>query len=113
MSENPIPEHHAISPRRSANGRTPPGYRVLHVIVPEMTFNHLKAQSYLLGMRFPEYVVRHLEGALPHQMSPTTSNHTSVPASDPADAARVGHDCEKNRSHFPESYALNECTEGA
>lgn len=67
--ESPVPEHLAISPRRSANGRTPPGYRVLHVIVPEQTFNHVKAQSYLSGMRFPEYVARLLNEAWPYNDS--------------------------------------------
>ncbi len=57
----------ARSPRRSADGRTPPGYRVLHVIVPESIFNNVKAQAYLSGMRFPEYVARFLEEARPYK----------------------------------------------
>lgn len=62
----PVQTPSALSPRRSANGRTPPGYRVLHVIVPEQTFNHVKAQAYLSGMRFPEYIARFLEEAWPY-----------------------------------------------
>ena len=79
--ESPVPEHLAMSPRRSANGRTPPGYRVLHVIVPEQTFNHVKAQSYLSGMRFPEYVARFLEEAWPYRecRPPTTPNDSPAP----------------------------------
>ncbi len=61
----PVRTHLALSPPRSAVGRTPPGYRVLHVIVPEPIFNHVKAQAYLSGMRFPEYVARFLKEALP------------------------------------------------
>lgn len=63
----PVRTHSALSPPRSANGRTPPGYRVLHVIVPEPIFNHVKAQAYLSGMRFPEYVARFLEEAWPYK----------------------------------------------
>ncbi len=69
MSEvgSSTPEHQTLSPRRSANGRTPPGYRVLHVIVPEQIFNHVKAQAYISGLRFPEYVARFLEEAWPYK----------------------------------------------
>jgi hypothetical protein len=73
----PVRTHSALSPPRSANGRTPPGYRVLHVIVPEPIFNHVKAQAYLSGMRFPEYVARILKEAWPYTESrqpPATSN---------------------------------------
>jgi hypothetical protein len=35
------------------------------VIVPEPIFNHVKAQAYLSGMRFPEYVARFLKEAWP------------------------------------------------
>lgn len=61
----PVRTHPALSPPRSSVGRTPPGYRVLHVIVPEPIFNHVKAQAYLSGMRFPEYVARFLKEAWP------------------------------------------------
>ena len=70
MTENVVPPdlvrtQSALSPPRSANGRTPLGYRVLHVIVPETVFNHVKAQAYLSGMRFSEYVARFLKEAWP------------------------------------------------
>lgn len=55
-----------LSPPRIANARTPPGYRVLHVLVPDSVFNHVKAQAYLSGMRFPEYIARFLEEAWPY-----------------------------------------------
>ena len=64
--QSPVKEHQALSPRRSANGRTPPGYRVLHVIVPEQIFNHVKAQAYLSGLRFPDYLARFLNEAWPY-----------------------------------------------
>ncbi|ODA29092.1 hypothetical protein A6X21_09765 [Planctopirus hydrillae] len=35
------------------------------MIVPEPIFNHVKAQAYLSGMRFPEYVARFLKEAWP------------------------------------------------
>lgn len=72
--QSPVQEHLALSPRRSAKGRTPPGYRVLHVIVPESIFNHVKAQSYLSGLRFPEYVARFLEEAWPYNDSRSPSD---------------------------------------
>ncbi len=79
--ESPVPEHQATSPPRSANGRTPPGYRVLHVIVPEQTFNFAKAQAYLSGLRFPEYVARFLNEAWPYNDSrpPTTPTSPQAP----------------------------------
>ena len=65
---SPVHTHSAPAlPQRRASGRTPPGYRVLHVIVPEQTFNHVKAQAYLSGLRFPEYIARFLEEAWPYK----------------------------------------------
>lgn len=78
--QSPVPEHQALSPRRSANGRTPPGYRVLHVIVPEQIFNHVKAQAYLSGLRFPDYVARFLEEAWPYNDSRSPSNQVKPQA---------------------------------
>lgn len=77
--ECPVPEHPALSPRRSAKGRTPSGYRVLHVIVPEQIFNHVKAQAYLSGLRFPEYVARFLEEAWPYKESRPQQPQASLP----------------------------------
>lgn len=76
----PVRTHSALSPPRSANGRTPPGYRVLHVIVPEPIFNHVKAQAYLSGMRFPEYVARFLEEAWPYKDARTPREQSLPPA---------------------------------
>ncbi len=78
--------HTALSPPRSATGRTPPGYRVLHVIVPEPIFYHVKAQAYLSGMRFPEYVARFLEEAWPYTGDRLPERHPAAPANDPATA---------------------------
>ena len=75
--ECPVPDHLALSPRRSAKGRTPSGYRVLHVIVPEQIFNHVKAQAYLSGLRFPEYVARFLEEAWPYKESRSPEQQAS------------------------------------
>lgn len=77
---SPVRTHSALSPPRSANGRTPPGYRVLHVIVPEPIFNHVKAQAYLSGMRFPEYVARFLEEAWPYKDTRTPQGAVAPPA---------------------------------
>jgi hypothetical protein len=56
-----VRKHTVLSPPRLEKGRTPPGYRVLHVIVPDRLFNNLKARAYLTGTRFPEYIARLLE----------------------------------------------------
>jgi hypothetical protein len=56
-----VRKHPVLSPLRLHKGRTPPGYRVLHVIVPDRLFNILKARACLAGTRFPEYVARLLE----------------------------------------------------
>gem|GEM_PF-2655095 len=80
----PVRTHLALSPPRSAVGRTPPGYRVLHVIVPEPIFNHVKAQAYLSGMRFPEYVARFLKEAWPF-----TDNRQPAAISEPQAAEIV------------------------
>lgn len=76
----PVRTHTALSPPRSASGRTPQGYRVLHVIVPEPIFNHVKAQAYLSGMRFPEYVARFLEEGWPYR----DNRRPDVPENTPA-----------------------------
>lgn len=80
----PVRTHSALSPPRSSAGGTPPGYRVLHVIVPEPVFNHAKAQAYLSGMRFPEYVARFLKEAWP-----LTDNRQPAATSDPQAAEIV------------------------
>ncbi len=87
--ECPVREHLADSPRRTANGRTPPGYRVLHVIVPEPTFNYVKAQAYLSGLRFPDYVARFLNEAWPYNDSRSPSDHVDAEAH-PASNERSG-----------------------
>lgn len=71
-------EETASSRERVAKRRTPAGYRVLHVIVPEQAFNHVKAQSFLSGMRFPEYLTRLLKeaGPYPGPASPLGNEHS-------------------------------------
>ena len=66
--EGQVQEHQALSPPRSANGRTPIGYKVLHVIVPERIFNHVKANAFISGLRFPEYVAKLLEETCLYQV---------------------------------------------
>ena len=52
--------------------RLPPGHRVLHVIVPEHVFNHVKAQAALSGMPFKTYMEHFLQEAFPYGSSPPT-----------------------------------------
>ena len=49
--------------------RLPPGHRVLHVIVPERVFNHVKAQAALSGMPFKTYMEHFLQEAFPYDGS--------------------------------------------
>jgi len=69
------------SPPRTAVGRKPVGYRVLHVLVPERTFNHAKAQAYLSGIPFPEYVAKFLEEARPYPQPEIPPNGGQLHAS--------------------------------
>ena len=43
----------------------PPGYRVLHVTVPEEVFNAAKAQALLSGIDWPQFVIELLRQADP------------------------------------------------
>jgi len=61
-------------------GRRPAGYRVLHVFVPERTFNHVKAQAFLSGLRFPEYLAKFLEEARPYPVPELPSLGRQPPA---------------------------------
>lgn len=51
---------------KTEDDRPSRSHRVVHVSVPEVTFNHAKAQAYLSGMRFPEYVERVLKEGRPY-----------------------------------------------
>ena len=90
MSDNtcPVLMHQALSPPRSADSRLPTGYRTVHVPVPESIFNHAKAQSYLSGLRFAEFVAKLLSEARPYpssrmpQLQPAPPAPRSVEAGD-------------------------------
>ena len=82
MSDNtcPVLQHQALSPPRSADSRLPTGYRTVHVPVPESIFNHAKAQSYLSGLRFAEFVAKLLSEARPYPDSRMPQPLTTPPA---------------------------------
>jgi len=61
-----VPTARGFPPANHRQASRPPGYRVLHVLVPERTFNHVKAQAFLSGLRFPVYVARFLNEARPY-----------------------------------------------
>ena len=46
---------------RTKGGHLAPQCRVVHVAVPELVFNHAKAQAYLSGLRWPDFVSRLLK----------------------------------------------------
>ena len=55
----------SLSPPRNSESRLPTGFRVVHVPVPEFIFNHAKAQAYLSGGRFAEFVATVLKDSKP------------------------------------------------
>ena len=55
----------ASPPRGEARGGKSSNVRVVHVRVPEPIFNFAKAQAYLSGMDWPDYVAKLLEEARP------------------------------------------------
>ena len=57
MSTNTKQDPTAKSPARRER-TLPPGYRVLHVQVPEKVFNGAKAKALLFGIDWPEFVVQ-------------------------------------------------------
>ena len=59
------PQIKPTTSNRNHSGRASPGCRVVHVAVPEEVFNHAKAQAYLSGIRWPEFVARILSEARP------------------------------------------------
>jgi hypothetical protein len=64
MTENPPSNKPSdLSSDRISSGMPPT--RVLHIEVPEPIFNRAKAQSLLLGMKWPEFVVDLLRKAGP------------------------------------------------
>lgn len=67
--ENSFSKDQALSPTRSASSRLPPGFRVVHVPVPETIFNHAKAQAYLSGLRFAVFIAKVLSDAGPYPNS--------------------------------------------
>lgn len=71
-SNNPAtktPPAHGTQP-----GKTSPGCRVVHVAVPEAVFNHAKAQAYLSGLRWPDFIKRLLSEAKPFEDRQTASS---------------------------------------
>ena len=65
-------ERHPTSP-------VPDGHRVLHVIVPDRVFNHVKAQAALSGMPFKTYMEHYLLEAFPYNVPPPLSHQPDVP----------------------------------
>ncbi len=82
MSDNSslMRQHQALSPPRSAGSRLPTGFRTVHVPVPESIFNHAKAQAYLSGLRFAEFVARLLSEARPYPGSRMPQRQPVPPA---------------------------------
>jgi hypothetical protein len=60
--------------------RLPAGYRVLHVIVPERVFNHVKAQAALSGMPFKTYMEHFLQDAVPYPPGPSPGPPNGMPS---------------------------------
>ena len=56
--------------------RIPSGHRAVYVAVPERTFNYAKAQAYLSGMKWSEYVTRLLAEGKPFLDNPSAPAST-------------------------------------
>ncbi len=70
-----------VSPPRGDSQKGPSSnVRVVYVRVPERIFNHAKAQSYLSGMAWPDYVAKVLEEAGPYPGPASPLKQESVPA---------------------------------
>jgi len=62
--------------------RTPPGHRILHLVIPDSTFALLHKAAIDSHMRFSHYMGRFLREALPYErsdISQTQSSTTSTP----------------------------------
>ena len=71
----------SLSPPRNSESRLPTGFRVVHVPVPESIFNHAKAQAYLSGVRFAEFVATVLKDSKPiAAIGPQDPQPSSAPA---------------------------------
>ena len=55
----------SLSPPRNSESRLPTGFRVVHVPVPEAIFNTAKANAFLSGLRFAEFVATVLKDSKP------------------------------------------------
>jgi hypothetical protein len=78
MKAEPKPIVQAPDP---ASRNLPPGHRVLHVTVPEDVFNAAKAQSLLLGIAWPKFVVELLRHVDPRRGDALPMKLESTPAS--------------------------------
>ena len=73
-----------------AEGNEPERHRIVHVIVPELVFNHVKAQAALSGMPFKTYMQRFLQEAHPypgHKQGPR-NGESQTPASSDEELSR-------------------------
>ena len=59
---------------RTPSGKAAQGCRVVHVAVPEAVFNHAKAQAYLSGIHWPDFVTRLLSEAKPFRNRESVSS---------------------------------------
>lgn len=54
-----------LASNRTSKGHAKVGCRVVYVAVPEQVFNHAKAQAYLSGLAWPQFVEKLLEQSTP------------------------------------------------
>lgn len=69
---------------RTEGSRTVTGQRVLHALLPEAVFNHVKAQAALSGMAFKEYLERYLREAAPYTAKDLQNANVAMLNSDPS-----------------------------
>jgi hypothetical protein len=51
---------------KTSKHRTPPGHRVLHLVIDQATFDHLHIQAIHSRMKFTAYMTRFLQEAFPY-----------------------------------------------
>lgn len=59
----------ASASNRVQGGHAAVGHRVVHVAVPEMVFNHAKAQAYLSNLEWTPFITRLLSESKPYDNS--------------------------------------------
>ena len=75
-------------PLKTEDSYTVPSHRVLHAVIPERIFNHVKAQAALSGMAFKEYLERFLLEAVPYDGTHRSGRDTAGQDTQPSERGK-------------------------